>query len=53
MVFDIMESTAEWMSLPVDRWETSDEYMNIASVVTELSVVNDTAERGVKDVKML
>ena len=27
--------------------------MNIASVVTELSVVNDTAERGVKDVKML
>ena len=44
VVFDIMESTGEWMSLPVDRWEKSDEYMNIASVVTELSVVNDTAE---------
>ena len=44
VVFYIMESTGEWMSLPVDRWEKSDEYMNIASIVTELSVVNDTAE---------
>ena len=44
VVFFIMESTGEWMSLPVDRWEKSDEYMNIASIVTELSVVNDTAE---------
>ena len=53
VVFDIIESTGEWMSLPVDRWEKSDEYINMASVVTELSVVNDTAERGVMDVKML
>ena len=49
VVFDIFGSNGEWMSLPVDKCEESEEYMKMAIVMLKLSV--DTAEQGVKDIK--
>ena len=40
-----------WLALPLAQWEEDEEYKKMCSIVCNIPVVNDAAERGVKDVQ--
>jgi hypothetical protein len=40
-----------WLNLPVREWDGNIEYAQMSSVISDLAVINDTAERSVKDVE--
>ena len=37
--------------VPLDQWEVDDDYQEMAKIIERLAVVNDTAERSVKDIE--
>ena len=41
----------DWLSLSPNQWEQNQSFRRTKAVVSELAVVNDAAERGVKDVQ--
>lgn len=51
LVFDLLGSNGEWLTLPPAQWNTHAEYLSMREVLTNLAVVNDAAERGVKDIQ--
>ena len=51
LLFHLLGHQGDWLYQPTSDWENFVEYMEMAKVITELAVVNDTAERGVKDVE--
>ena len=38
-------------TVPVEDWDSDDEYLNLREILKDLKVVNDPAERCVKDVQ--
>ena len=40
-----------WLLLPLDQWEEDEDYQEMAKIIERLAVVNDTAERSVKDIE--
>jgi hypothetical protein len=40
-----------WHATLPDQWRTNPEFLNLYEVVRKLKVVNDVAERGVKDIE--
>ena len=51
MAFQLLSMGSAWLSLPVEQWEDDDEFQRMAQIMSDLAVVNDTAERSVKDVE--
>lgn len=51
LLFELLGQSGDWLHEPVSEWESFDDYMEMAKVVNDLAVVNDTAERGVKDIE--
>ena len=51
LVFQLLGSGGAWLHLPVEEWEGNEEFDLMAKIVGDLAVVNDTAERAVKDVE--
>lgn len=51
LLFELLRCNGRWLILPVEEWEDNEEYRKMASVVHNTPVVNNAAERGVKDVQ--
>lgn len=47
-IFKVLNLNSEFLSLPIIQWKESESYLDAASKVTLLNVVNDSAERGIK-----
>lgn len=50
-LFDLLGDDGAWLAQPPQLWDTHPGYRSMATVVHNLEVVNDAAERGVKDVQ--
>ena len=46
-----MRSEGQWLSLPVDTWHSNRNYIEMKEQVKRMTVVNDPAERVVKDMQ--
>ena len=46
---DLLGIGDAWLALPPDTWKTEEDCMK--AIVANLAVVNDAAERGVKDIR--
>ena len=51
LLFDLLHHRGDCLHEPISDWENSEEYLKMATIVAEIAVVNDTAERGVKDIE--
>ena len=51
LMFELLGIQHDWLMLPSDDWEQNDEYKKMKTLISSPSVVNDPAERGVKDVQ--
>ena len=40
-----------WIDLPPEQWINNAEYQQMSEIVVNMAVVNDAAERGVKDIQ--
>ena len=49
--FHLLGIDPGWLALPPPQWITDERYRQMAQVMKSLSVVNDTAERCVKNVQ--
>ena len=49
--FQLLSLGSGWLLLPVDEWVDDDGYKQMASIMRDLAVVNDTAERSLKDIE--
>ena len=49
-LFHLLDAGPEWLHRPVRSWEDCSEYKRVGEFLGELSVVNDAAERCVKDI---
>ena len=51
LLFSLLGKSGDWLQMPVRLWDTDNEYVSMKETVSHLEVVNDTAERGVKDIQ--
>ncbi len=51
LLFELLESDGAWLALPPNQWPANQDYQSMASVVHHLQVVNDGAERSIKDIQ--
>ena len=51
MVFDILDCEGEWLERDASEWGDDDEYLEMLDLFHDLKVVNDLAERCVKDME--
>ena len=51
LIFDKLHAAGAWLGQSVDEWDNNDEYMKIKTCLQDLKVVNDLAERYIKDVQ--
>lgn len=51
LLFKLLGKDGAWLNLPVEEWDENIDYTQMCSVIQDLAVVNDTAERSVKDVE--
>ena len=49
LLFSLLGASGRWLQLHPSEWSGDEEYTRMATVVRQLAVVNDAAERGVKD----
>ena len=45
-----MEANTQWLAEPVATWMDNDNYVHLKEFCRDIQVVNDAAERAVKDV---
>ena len=50
LLFHFLESRAEWLGDDLDTWHDNDDYIHCQLLCLDMEVVNDAAERAVKDV---
>ena len=50
LLFNLMSLNVGWMYLPPAQWPGDGDYNRFQNTMTNLKVVNDAAERAVKDV---
>lgn len=50
LMFHLLGMAGNWLVLPPAQWDTSPEYRSMKDILTNLAVVNDAAERGIKDI---
>ncbi len=51
LLFHLLDARGAWLATAPNRWVHNREYKRMYKVVENIEVVNDAAERGVKDVK--
>ena len=51
LIFHLLENNGSWLNEPPAEWNLNEEYVDMKSIISSLSVVNDTAERGIKDIE--
>lgn len=51
LIFDKLHAAGAWLGQSVDEWDNNDEYMKIKTCLQDLKVVNDLAERCIKDIQ--
>ena len=51
LFFDKLYANGEWLREPVDDWDSDDEYVRMRDILRDLKVVNDPAERCIKDIQ--
>ena len=51
LLFELLHMDGNWLSLPSQQWAENEEFLQMANIVKNISVVNDAAERGVKDIQ--
>lgn len=51
LIFHLLGATGRWLNQNPITWTDDPEFQRMYDVVSSLSVVNDTAERGVKDIE--
>ena len=51
LLFDLLQDDGTWLNQPPAAWHLNQQYLRSLHVVERLSVVNDAAERGVKDIQ--
>ena len=51
LLFELLGNTGNWLQLPVDQWVFDNQYLDMKNTVNRIEVVNDAAERTVKDVQ--
>ena len=51
LLFELTGLASDWLTLPPEEWEQNPAYREMADVVKNMAVVNDAAERGVRDVQ--
>ena len=51
LVFDKLRATGDWLNNAVENWKNDEEYKRMQFLLHDLKVVNDLAERCVKDIK--
>ncbi|CAH1792089.1 unnamed protein product [Owenia fusiformis] len=51
LLFDLTNGDTTWLNLPINQWATHQGYITLAAIVHNLHVVNDAAERSVKDIQ--
>ena len=51
IVFHKLEANGEWLNTPVNEWDRDEEYDAIKTLLKDLKVVNDPAERCMKDIQ--
>ena len=51
LIFHLLENDGTWLNEPPAEWNLNEEYVDMKSIISSLSVVNDTAERGIKDIE--
>ena len=49
-IFELLGKGSAWLHQPVEEWEQCQDYRDVASFLKDLKVVNDAAERSIKDV---
>ena len=49
-IFELLGKGSAWLHQPVEEWEQCQDYRDVASFLKDLKVVNDAAERCIKDV---
>ena len=50
LIFHLFNLNVDWMQLPPAQWEMNADFNQFKNIVDNLNVVNDSAERAVKDV---
>lgn len=50
LFFHLFHLQTEWLGLPVDQWDDIQSYRDFCLITSNINVVNDAAERAVKDV---
>ena len=50
LLFSILKCRGGWLATDVSEWENDQEYCQMLSCIKDLKVVNDCAERCIKDI---
>ena len=51
LIFHLLHADGAWLKQHPSEWKFDEEYIRMEKFLSTISVVNDTAERGVKDVE--
>ena len=51
-MFSLLGIGDAWLDLPTVEWPHDHQHTEIKNIVQDLAVINDTAERGVKDIQI-
>jgi hypothetical protein len=51
LIFDLLDMEGGWLGSPAGTWQEDEEYKHMAAIVCHIPVVNDAAERSVKDIQ--
>ncbi len=51
LLFNLIGANGAWLTMPCNQWPTAPEFIRMKVLVQNLAVVNDIAERGIKDIQ--
>ena len=51
LIFDKLGAIGTWLTSDIMDWNTDEEYRSMVTILKDLKVVNDLAERCVKDIQ--
>ena len=51
LLFHLLGANGGWLRMPVEQWENDQEFQEMKSIVAKVEVVNDCAERCIKDIQ--
>ncbi len=51
LLFELLQTDGAWLGLPPRQWSANQDYAAASSIIHHLQVVNDGAERAIKDIQ--